>query len=144
MKPAWALFALLVAALPAGAEPRLSAFRVALDGNRVLVDLTLERAFDERLVNRLFRGAIVPRPQLREMFTVPADIEGADMSAGFQRFVYGGKVYWLKSGARYGYSALVLATRDLSRTLVYSVNSTDAKGEEMNAVAERIAIAALK
>jgi D-alanyl-D-alanine carboxypeptidase len=36
------------------------------------------------------------------------------------------------------------ATRDLSRTLVYSVNATDAKGEEMNPVARRIAMAALK
>ncbi|MGQ4429515.1 serine hydrolase domain-containing protein [Streptomyces sp. SAS_260] len=98
----------------------------------------------ERLITSLFRGRIVPGPQLREMFTVPAGIEGAGYSAGLQRFEYGGKVYWLKSGARYGYSAVVLATRDLSRTLVYSVNSTDAKGESMNAVAERIALAALK
>ncbi|MFJ2160509.1 serine hydrolase domain-containing protein [Streptomyces sp. NPDC087856] len=98
----------------------------------------------ERLITSLFRGRIVPGPQLREMFTVPAGIEGASYSAGLQRFEYGGKVYWLKSGARYGYSAVVVATRDLSRTLVYSVNSTDAKGESMNAVAERIALAALK
>ncbi len=98
----------------------------------------------ERLITSLFRGRIVPAPQLREMFTVPAGIEGADYSAGLQRFEYGGEVYWLKSGARYGYSAVVLATRDLSRTLVYSVNSTDAKGESMNPVAERIALAALK
>jgi D-alanyl-D-alanine carboxypeptidase len=53
-------------------------------------------------------------------------------------------VYWLKSGSRYGYSAVVVATRDLSRTLVHSVDSTDAKGESMNAVATRIAPAALK
>ncbi|WP_369190405.1 serine hydrolase domain-containing protein [Streptomyces sp. R08] len=98
----------------------------------------------ERLIMSLFRGRIVPGPQLREMFTVPAGIDGASYSAGLQRFEYGGKVYWLKSGARYGYSAVVVATRDLSRTLVYSVNSTDAKGESMNAVAERIALAALK
>ncbi|WP_405990494.1 serine hydrolase domain-containing protein [Streptomyces sp. NBC_00986] len=98
----------------------------------------------ERLVTALFRGRIVPGPQLKEMFTVPAGIEGATYSAGLQRFEYGGKVYWLKSGSRYGYSAVVLATRDLSRTLVYSVNATDAKGESMNAVAERIALAALK
>jgi len=98
----------------------------------------------ERLITALFRGRIVPRPQLKEMFTVPAGIKGASYSAGLQRFEYDGKVYWLKSGARYGYSAVVLATRDLSRTLVYSVNSTDAKGESMNAVAERIALAALK
>ncbi|MFJ9246992.1 serine hydrolase domain-containing protein [Streptomyces sp. NPDC101776] len=98
----------------------------------------------ERLITALFRGRIVPRPQLREMFTVPAGIEGASYSAGLQRFEYGGTVYWIKSGARYGYSTAVAATRDLSRTLVYSVGSTDAKGESMNAVAMRIALAALK
>lgn len=98
----------------------------------------------ERLTNRLFRGDLVPEPQLEEMFTLPPGIDGADMSAGLQRFEYGGRVYWLKSGARYGYTAVIAATRDLSRTLVYSVNSTDAKGEEMNPVAERIAMAALK
>lgn len=75
---------------------------------------------------------------------MPPGIKGADMSAGLQRFEYGGTVYWLKSGARYGYSTAVAATRDLSRTLVYSVNSTDAKGESMNPVAQRIALAALK
>lgn len=98
----------------------------------------------ERLLTSLFRGRIVPRPQLREMFTVPAGIEGATYSAGLQRFEYEGTVYWLKSGARYGYSSMILGTRDLSRTLVYSVNSTNAKGEGLNAVAQRIALAALK
>ncbi|MFJ8110781.1 serine hydrolase domain-containing protein [Streptomyces sp. NPDC096132] len=98
----------------------------------------------ERLLTSLFRGRIVPGPQLREMFTVPTGIEGASYSAGLQRFEYGGKVLWLKTGARYGYSTMLGATRDLSRTLVYSVNSTNAKGEGMNPVAQRIALAALK
>ncbi|MET7451729.1 serine hydrolase domain-containing protein [Streptomyces sp. NPDC005574] len=98
----------------------------------------------ERLVTRLFRGDLVPRPQLREMFTLPAGIDGATMSAGLQRFEFGGRVYWLKSGARYGYGTLLAATRDLSRTLVLSVGATDAKGEGMNPVTERIARAALK
>ncbi|MFD8723997.1 serine hydrolase domain-containing protein [Streptomyces sp. NPDC059629] len=98
----------------------------------------------ERLLTSLFRGRIVPPgPQLEEMFTVPAHIEGATYSAGLQRFTYQGRVYWLKSGARYGYSSVIAGTRDLSRTLVYSVGSTDAKGEEMNPVAQRIALAAL-
>ncbi|MEV6616211.1 serine hydrolase domain-containing protein [Streptomyces sp. NPDC051051] len=98
----------------------------------------------ERLLTSLFGGRIVPRPQLREMFTLPARVEGATYSAGLQRFAYGGRVYWLKTGGRYGYNAMVAGTRDLSRTLVYSVNATDAKGEEANPVAERIALAALK
>jgi hypothetical protein len=78
------------------------------------------------------------------MFTLPADVPGATMSAGLTRYEYGGTVYWLKTGARYGYSTMIGATRDLRRTLVYSVNSTDAKGEGMNPVAARIAMAALK
>ena len=98
----------------------------------------------ERLVNRLFRGDLVPRPQLKEMFTVPKGIKGADMSAGLQRLEFEGRVYWLKSGARYGYGTVIAATRDLSRTLVVSVGATDAKSEDMNPVTERIARAALK
>jgi CubicO group peptidase (beta-lactamase class C family) len=99
----------------------------------------------ERLLTALFRGRIVPPgPQLEEMFTVPAGIEGATYSAGLQRFAYEGRVYWVKSGSRYGYSAVVAGTRDLSRTLVYCVGATDAKGEDTNPVAQRIALAALK
>ncbi|WP_435878297.1 hypothetical protein [Streptomyces bobili] len=96
------------------------------------------------LLGSLFGGRLVPRPQLREMFTVPAHIEGATYSAGLQRFAYGGRVYRLKSGGRYGCNALIAGTRNLSRTLVHSVNATDVKGEGMNPVAERIALAALK
>ncbi|MGN9818827.1 serine hydrolase domain-containing protein [Streptomyces sp. SD11] len=97
----------------------------------------------ERLLHALFRGRLVPRPLLdKEMFTLP-DVPGATMSAGLQRYDMGnGRILWLKSGARPGYSTLIAATPDLSRTLVYSVNATDAKSEDMNPVAERIVRAA--
>ncbi|MGW6914398.1 serine hydrolase domain-containing protein [Kitasatospora sp. NPDC054939] len=97
----------------------------------------------ERFLVALFRGDLVPQPLLdREMFTVP-DIKGAVMSAGLQRFDAGnGRILWLKTGARPGYSTLIAATRDLSRTLVYSVNATDAKAAGMNPVGERIVRAA--
>ncbi|MFF4033053.1 serine hydrolase domain-containing protein [Streptomyces sviceus] len=99
----------------------------------------------ERLLTSLFRGRIVPRPQLREVFSVPSDIAGASYSAGgLQRFESEGKVYWVKSGARYGYTSALAGTCDLSRTLVYSVNSTDAKSEDANPVVARIIAAALK
>ncbi|MEV5875553.1 serine hydrolase domain-containing protein [Streptomyces sp. NPDC052101] len=99
----------------------------------------------ERLVTALFSGRVVPEPQLQEMFTVPQVKEGtASYSAGLRRFEYEGTVYWTKSGARYGYSTAIAATRDLSRTLVYSVDSTDAKGEDANPVAQRIVLAALR
>ncbi|MEU0209994.1 serine hydrolase domain-containing protein [Streptomyces canus] len=99
----------------------------------------------ERLLTGLFRGRIVDRPQLREVFSVPSGITGASYSAGgLQRFESDGKVYWVKSGGRYGYNSAIAATRDLSRTLVYSVNSTDAKSEDANPVVVRIITAALK
>ncbi|WP_020120936.1 serine hydrolase [Streptomyces canus] len=99
----------------------------------------------ERLLTGLFRGRIVPRPRLREVFSVPSGIAGASYSAGgLQRFESEGKVYWVKSGGRYGYNSAIAATCDLSRTVVYSVNSTDAKSEDANPVVVRIIAAALK
>lgn len=93
----------------------------------------------EKFLFALFRGELVPQPLLdAEMFTVP-DIEGAVMSAGLQRFDMGDdQILWLKTGARPGYSTVIAATRDLSRTLVHSVNATDAKAQSVNPVAERI------
>ncbi|KUF18519.1 serine hydrolase domain-containing protein [Streptomyces silvensis] len=99
----------------------------------------------ERLTFRLFSGQIVPKPQLEEMFTVPSHIEGATMSAGLMRYrAPDGRIVWVKTGSRHGYSSVVAATRDLSTVLVYSVNSTDAKGEDRNPVAQRIVDAALR
>ncbi|WDF41636.1 serine hydrolase [Streptomyces sp. T12] len=94
----------------------------------------------ERLLFALFRGRVVPEPQLKEMFTVP-DLDRATMSAGLERFELNGKVIWAKTGARPGYHTVVAATRDLSRTVVYSVNSTDAKGDGL-AIAQRFAFPA--
>ncbi|CAL9421894.1 serine hydrolase domain-containing protein [Streptomyces sp. Tu 3180] len=128
------------------------------DGTTRLVDVTEWNVADrwaagdmisttadlERLVTALFSGRIVPEPQLREMFTVPAGIEGAAHSAGLTRWEHRGTVYWLKSGARPGYSTAIAATENLSLTLVYSLSDTDAKDTAANPVAERIREAALK
>ncbi|WP_020138791.1 serine hydrolase domain-containing protein [Streptomyces sp. 351MFTsu5.1] len=99
----------------------------------------------ERLLTGLFRGRIVPRPLMKELFAVPADITGASYSAGgLQRFESGGTVYWVKTGGRYGYNSAIAGTCDLRRTTVYSVNSTDAKSEDANPVVGRIVAAALR
>ncbi len=45
---------------------------------------------------------------------------------------------------RQGYNTAIGATRDLSRTLVYSVNATDAKGQDMNPVALGVILAAFR
>ncbi|MFM9373107.1 serine hydrolase domain-containing protein [Streptomyces sp. Da 82-17] len=94
----------------------------------------------ERLLFAVFRGELVPEPQLREMFTVP-DVPGATRSASLERFVVDGRVVWGKTGARPGYHTVVAATRDLSRTVVYAVTATDAKGDGLR-LAQRFAFPA--
>ncbi|WP_409469401.1 serine hydrolase domain-containing protein [Streptomyces sp. HC307] len=94
----------------------------------------------ERLLVGLFRGRVVPEPQLTQMFTVP-DLPGATMGMGLERFELNGREIWGKTGSRPGYHTVVAATRDLSRTLVYSVNSTDAKGDGL-AIVQRFSFPA--
>ncbi|MFG2545436.1 serine hydrolase domain-containing protein [Streptomyces sp. NPDC048594] len=128
------------------------------DGTTKLVDVTEWNQADrwaagdmisttadlERLLTELFSERIVPQPQLEEMFTTPAGLPEATRSAGLEYKKVGDRILWGKSGSRYGYSALIAGTRDLSRTLVHSVNSTDAKSAERNPVVDGITAAALK
>ncbi|MFI8889074.1 serine hydrolase domain-containing protein [Streptomyces paradoxus] len=101
----------------------------------------------ERFTGALFEGRIVRGPLLEEMFTLPevTDFgtgEPAAYSVGLSMKVLGGREVWGKTGGRWGYNAAIASTRDGSRTLVYSVNSTDAKGQGMNRTAENIMVAA--
>ncbi|MBT2446945.1 beta-lactamase family protein [Streptomyces sp. ISL-43] len=102
----------------------------------------------ERFTVALFSGRVVPKAQLEEMFTVPGVkdfVTGKDaaLTAGMSRIVLpDGTLAWGKTGGRHGYNTAIGGTRDLSRTLVYSVNSTDAKGQDMNRVALGIVMAA--
>jgi D-alanyl-D-alanine carboxypeptidase len=101
----------------------------------------------ERFTRALFRGEVVRGPLLEEMFTLPrvSDLgsgEPAAYSAGLSMKVLGGREVWGKTGGRWGYNAALASTRDGSRTLVYSVNSTDAKGRDMNRVAQHLMVAA--
>ncbi|NUW32516.1 beta-lactamase family protein [Nonomuraea sp. SMC257] len=111
-------------------------------------DLISTTADLEKFVRALFSGKVVPAAQLEPMFTVPdVTMYGTDKSAvytsGLTRLeLPGGIVAYGKTGARYGSSAGLGATRDLSRTLVYSVNSTDAKAQGQNERTLRIALAA--
>nr|WSW43417.1 beta-lactamase family protein [Streptomyces sp. NBC_01001] len=111
-------------------------------------DLISTTADLEKFTEALFGGRVVPKVQLEEMFTVPAvsDFESGEeavQTAGLKRFVLpDGTAVYGKTGSRYGYSTVIGGARDLSRTLVYSVNSTDAKGQDMNKVAYGIVAAA--
>lgn len=141
---------------PAGADPRVHGPHNRgydwIDGKLVDVtdwnmsdrwaagDMISTTADLERLLVALFRGRVVPGPQLKEMFTVPG-LPGATLGAGLERFELNGKVIWGKTGSRPGYHTVVAATRDLSRTVVYSVNATDAKGDGL-AIVQRFAFPA--
>ncbi|MEE1767696.1 histidine kinase dimerization/phosphoacceptor domain-containing protein [Streptomyces sp. JV185] len=97
----------------------------------------------------LFSGQVGRGPLLQEMFALPDSLvrefgtgKPAAYSAGLSVMRLGGREVRGKTGGRWGYNTAVAATRDLSRTLVYSVNSTDAKGEGMNPTAMNIVVAA--
>ncbi|MFE8989278.1 serine hydrolase domain-containing protein [Streptomyces collinus] len=101
----------------------------------------------ERFTRALFKGRVVRGPLLEEMFTLPevTDFgtgEPAAYSVGLSMKVLGGREVWGKTGGRWGYNAAIASTRDGSRTLVYGVTSTDAKGQGMNRTAESIMVAA--
>ncbi|MFC9862248.1 MULTISPECIES: serine hydrolase domain-containing protein [unclassified Streptomyces] len=103
----------------------------------------------ERFTKALFRGQVVRGPLLEEMFTLPdpsvrdhGSGKPAQYSAGLSVMTLGGRQVWGKTGGRWGYNSVVAATRDLSRTLVYSVNATDAKGQDANATAMKLVVAA--
>ncbi|MFI8002786.1 serine hydrolase domain-containing protein [Streptomyces sp. NPDC086010] len=103
----------------------------------------------ERFTVALFRGRVVRGPLLEEMFTLPDSSVRtygtggpAQFSAGLGAMTLGGRQVWGKTGGRWGYNSVLAATRDLSRTLVYSVNSTDAKGQDVNRTAMGVVVAA--
>ncbi|WP_432117241.1 serine hydrolase domain-containing protein [Streptomyces sp. bgisy032] len=109
-------------------------------------DIVSTTADLERFTRALFRGHVVRGPLLQEMFTLPKVTdhrtgEPAAYSAGLSMKVLGGREVWGKTGGRWGYNAAIASTRDGARTLVYSVNSTDAKGRDMNGTAEKIMVA---
>lgn len=96
-----------------------------------------------RLFDALFRGRLLPPAQEELLFTVPdvPDYQSshcntgptagrACMSMGLERAELNGLVVWGKTGSRPGWTSGVFATRDLSRTVVYSVNPTGLDGAE--------------
>jgi D-alanyl-D-alanine carboxypeptidase len=102
----------------------------------------------DRFTNALFGGRLLPAAQLDEMFTVPqvTDLSGAPAaySVGLTAFTLpNGEVVWVKTGARYGYSAAIAASRDGTFRVVYSITSTDAKGDGQTTVGQAIIGAAL-
>jgi D-alanyl-D-alanine carboxypeptidase len=103
-----------------------------------------------RFMTALFRGRLLPPAQQEKLFTVP-DVPAyhsshcstgrACMSMGLERVELQGVVAWGKTGSRPGYTSGVFATRDLSRTVVYSVNPTGLNGAEFPYVLRTVSTA---
>ncbi|MGW3563771.1 serine hydrolase domain-containing protein [Streptomyces sp. NPDC000941] len=109
----------------------------------------------ERLTVALFSGRVVPKAQLRHMLEVPKGItmydstDPASYTMGLTRVVLpDGTVTYGKTGERYGYASGMGATLDaqgrIDRTLVYVVNSTNAKSASGNPRKLPIVLAALQ
>jgi D-alanyl-D-alanine carboxypeptidase len=111
-------------------------------------DLISTTADLETFIKALFGGKVVPSAELVHMFTVPqvptyGTGDPAMHTSGMSRLeLPGGIVAYGKTGARYGSTAGIGATRDLSRTVVYAVNSTDAKAVGQNQRCMGIVLAA--
>ncbi|MEU7073807.1 serine hydrolase domain-containing protein [Streptomyces narbonensis] len=110
-------------------------------------DLVSTTADLERFTRALFAGRVVRGPLLEEMFTLPEvpDVKSgapAAFSSGLAMKRLGGREVWGKTGGRWGYNAAIASTRHGERTLVYSVNSTDAKGQDTNRTALKVMVAA--
>ncbi|ALO11335.1 Beta-lactamase [Streptomyces venezuelae] len=110
-------------------------------------DIVSTTAELERFTRALFKGGVVRGPLLEEMFTLPKvpDLKSGDpaaYSAGLSMKRLGGREVWGKTGGRWGYNSAIASTRDGARTLVYSVNSTDAKGQDMNRTALTLMVSA--
>jgi D-alanyl-D-alanine carboxypeptidase len=96
----------------------------------------------ERFIEALFRGELLPRAELAQMFTVP-DVPylgggRAYYSGGLMRVTVNGITGWGKTGGRPGYLAGMFADRALTRTLVYTVNGTDARDTSEPEIVNRI------
>ncbi|NUP68284.1 MAG: beta-lactamase family protein [Nonomuraea sp.] len=110
-------------------------------------DLITTTADLEKFTKALFGGKLVPATQMELMFTVPkvtmyGSDEPAHYTSGLTELVLpGGIVAYGKTGARYGSAAGIGAVRDLSRVVVYSLNSTDAKAQGQNERGLGIALA---
>ncbi|GIJ08558.1 serine hydrolase domain-containing protein [Micromonospora andamanensis] len=97
----------------------------------------------DRFTAALFGGRLLAPAQQRELFTHPW--AGAEYSNGGLSSIRlpDGRVFWGKSGARYGYQAAVGALDDGGLRFVFAAGPTDAKAEGQSALVQRVLAAVL-
>lgn len=98
-----------------------------------------------RFITALFRGRLLPPAQLDDMFTIPAVASGPfRYGMGLLSYTFpNGVTVWGHTGETPGYATGLLATRDLSRTLVFALTPVEpANGTQVLAAELAIAQAA--
>ncbi len=97
----------------------------------------------DRFLTALMSGRLLPPAQTALLFTIP-DVrvygtgEPAYLGHGLARFQTGDLEFWGKTGDRPGYNNGMAATRDLSRRVVFSVNTLHMGGSEQPMVTQKI------
>jgi D-alanyl-D-alanine carboxypeptidase len=102
----------------------------------------------DRFLVALVSGRLLPPAQTAQLFRIPAvpayeTGEPATYGRGLEKLVVDGQVFWGKSGDRPGYNNGMGTTPDLSRRLVYSINTLHMGGATMPAMAQRIVLASV-
>ncbi len=126
--------------------------RVTRDGRTELVDATrwsqtltpasgdlISTLADlDRFAAALFGGRLLTPAQQREMFTLPW--RDAELSNGGLSPIRlpDGRTFWSKSGARYGYQALIGGTEDRDVRVTFAATPTDAKADGQSPLAQRL------
>jgi D-alanyl-D-alanine carboxypeptidase len=99
----------------------------------------------DRFITALFSGRLLPPAQLDDMFTIPAVASGPfRYGMGLLSYTFpNGVTVWGHTGETPGYVTGMLATRDLSRTLVFAFTPVEpADGNQVLATELTIAEAA--
>ncbi|MFG2061699.1 serine hydrolase domain-containing protein [Micromonospora sp. NPDC048871] len=101
-------------------------------------DLISTLADLDRFTAALFGGRLLAPAQQRELFSHPW--AGAELSNGGLSSVRlpDGRIFWGKSGARYGYQALIGGIGNGDLRVAFAATPTDAKADGQSALAQRL------
>lgn len=97
----------------------------------------------DKFLVALLSGRLLPKAQTDLLFQIPdVNLFGTDQPAylghGIARLPAGDLVFWGKTGDRPGYNNGMAATADLSRRVVFSVNTLHMGGSEQPVVTRKI------
>jgi D-alanyl-D-alanine carboxypeptidase len=98
----------------------------------------------DRFLTALMSGKLLPPAQTKLLFEIPdvplyeGDGARAYLGHGLARLPVGNLVFWGKTGDRPGYNNGMAATSDLTRRVVFSVNTLHMGGAEQPKVTQKI------